>query len=85
MFTDELQRKKIDSAKAFLKVLEAQPHIDFHDVIIGDENWIFLNTYSSSIWIGAEEMVPTRSKMIAFTEKAMLTVFWGIKAVILIN
>jgi hypothetical protein len=46
---EELRRKRIDGAKALLNLLEAQPHIDFHDIITGNENWILLNTGSSSI------------------------------------
>jgi hypothetical protein len=38
MLTEELRRKRIDSAKAFLKVMEAQSYIDFRDISTEDEN-----------------------------------------------
>jgi hypothetical protein len=38
MLTEELRRKRIDGAKALLKIMDAQPYIDFHDVITENEN-----------------------------------------------
>jgi hypothetical protein len=38
MLTEELRRKRVDGAKALLKVLEGQSHIGFRDVITGDES-----------------------------------------------
>jgi hypothetical protein len=49
MFTEELRRKRVDGAKALLKILETQLHIGFGDVITEDESWIFVNISLSSI------------------------------------
>jgi hypothetical protein len=75
MVMEELWRKRVNGAKALLKVLEAQSHINFRDVITGDESWIFLNRGLNSIWIGAEETVPTRLKLIIVSKTAMLAIF----------
>jgi hypothetical protein len=52
MLTNVLRRKRIDGAKALLKVLESQVRIALRDLITGDRSWTFLNTSQSSIWIG---------------------------------
>jgi hypothetical protein len=71
MLTEELQRKQVNRVKALLKVMEAQLHIDFRDVITGDASWIFLNTGSSSIWIGPMNL----SQLDSNSEIAMFTMF----------
>jgi hypothetical protein len=55
------------------------------EIIKGDESWIYLNMTPNSIWIGAEEIPPTRPRTTITSTKAMLTVFWGIRGVRLIN
>jgi hypothetical protein len=66
-------------------VLEAQQRIGFRDIITGDESWIYLDMTSNSIWIEAEEILPTRPRTTIASTKVMLTVFWGIRGVRPIN
>jgi hypothetical protein len=63
MLTEELRRKRVDGAKALLKVREVQSHIGFRDIITGNENSAFVNINPSWIWIGAEETVAIRPKL----------------------
>jgi hypothetical protein len=52
-------------------MLEAQQRIGFRDILTGDESWIYLNMTPNSIWIGAEEIPPTRSRTTIASTKAM--------------
>jgi hypothetical protein len=62
MPTYELRQKQIERARTLLNVLEAQQRIGFRDIIAADESWIYLNMTPNSIWIGAEEIPPTRPR-----------------------
>jgi histone-lysine N-methyltransferase SETMAR len=83
--THELRQKRIEGARTLLNVLEGQQRIGFRDIITGDESWIYLNMTPNSIWIRAKEIPPIRPRTTIASTKAMLTVFWGIRGLRLIN
>jgi hypothetical protein len=85
ILTEELRQKRIDGARTLLDALEAQQRIAFRDIVAGDESWIYLHMSPNSIWIGAEETASTRPTTTSASTKAMLTVFWEIRGVILID
>jgi hypothetical protein len=83
--TEALSQKQGDGARTLLDALEAQQRIEFRDIITGDESWIFLHMSPNSIWIGAEETAPIRLRTTIASTKAKLTVFLGIRGVILVD
>jgi hypothetical protein len=50
--------KCVEGSRAILGTLETQQRIEFRDIVIEDESWIYLDTNPNSIWIGAGEKVP---------------------------
>jgi hypothetical protein len=85
MLTKELGRKRVDGARTLLDALEAEQRIEFRDIVTGDESWIYLQMSPNSIWIGAEEIAPTRPRTTIASTKTMLAVFWGIRGVRPVN
>jgi hypothetical protein len=80
MLTEKAQRKRVADAKVFLKVLEAESHIDFFQIITGNKSWIFLNAEPRSISI-RQKTVPIRPS----SEIGIVTVCWDIKGNVFIN
>jgi hypothetical protein len=85
MLTKKLLRKRVDEVKALLKPLESQARTGFRHLIIGYMIWIFRNTGLSLSNFEAEEKCLIRPKVAIASERAMLTVFWKVREVILVN
>jgi hypothetical protein len=49
MLTEELRQKRVDGARTLLDALEVQHRIGFHDIVTGDESWIYLHMVPTSI------------------------------------
>jgi hypothetical protein len=77
--------KRVDGARILLDALETQQRIGFRDIITGDESLIYLHMSPNSIWIGAEETASIRPRTTIVSTKAMLTMFWGIHGVTLVD
>jgi hypothetical protein len=80
----KLRQKCIEGSRVLPETLETYQRIKLRDIVIGDENWIYLDTNPNLISIDAEK-VPTRSRTTISSTKAMLAVFWDIRCVIRVN
>jgi histone-lysine N-methyltransferase SETMAR len=83
--TEELRQKQVDGARTLLDTLEAPQRIERRDIVTGNESWIDLHISPNSIWIGAEKTAPARPRTTMASTKAILTVFWGIRGVTLVD
>jgi hypothetical protein len=85
MLTERFRQKRVDGARTFLNALEAQQRIEFRDIVTADEGWIYLHMIPHLIWIGSDEIAPTRPRMVISPTNEMLPLFWGIRGVTLVD
>lgn len=58
---------------------------DSHDIITGDESWFYLNYSPDGCWARKSQDVPVHVRPGIWTQKFMLTIFWGIRGFYLID
>jgi hypothetical protein len=75
---DDLRTKRLEGARQFLDVLQAQERCDFRDLITEDETLVYLDMKSGTIWLPAGAELPVRVQRTIASEKHTLIVFWGI-------
>jgi hypothetical protein len=66
-------------------MLERQEQRSWHDIVILDESWFYLNTEHELRWIQPDEEIPERERRTIQSEKVMLTIVWNPSAFHLIN
>jgi histone-lysine N-methyltransferase SETMAR len=78
---DDLRGKRLDGARQFLDVLQAQERYHFRDLITGDKIWVYFDMKPGTIWLPADVKPRVGVKRTIANEKRMLIVFWGIHGI----
>lgn len=85
LLTSEQKSQRVSLASELLGTLEPMTRTQLGHVITADESWFYLSYDRSGVWAKSAEEAPPRVLPKIDTPKVMVTVFWGINGVILLD
>jgi hypothetical protein len=68
---------RVTLLQQLLSVLERQERRSWHDMVILDESWFYLNADHELIWLQRDEEVSERERCTVQSEKVMTTIVWN--------
>jgi hypothetical protein len=77
--------ERIGIAIKFRQVFQSAKHRTWRYFLIGDESWFYCKIYHDPMWVPDREEVPTRLRRTITSSRQMLTVFWSLLGVFLVE
>lgn len=75
--TDSLRRRRVETAKEMLQVLENRSPQFLRKVYTEDETWIYFDNPRRSMWVLNGDQIPTCPKQTIASKKVMIAVTWS--------
>jgi len=83
--TSEHKSQRVSLSRELLGSLRSMTRTQLGHVITGDESWFYLSYDRSGVWARSAEEAPPRVRPKIDTPKVLVTVFWGINGLILLD
>lgn len=75
--TEGLRRRRVETAKEMLAVLENKSPAFLRNVYTEDETWVYLENPRKSMWVLNGDQVPTCPRQTIASKKVMIAVTWS--------
>lgn len=89
LLLEDQKRKRIELSQTLLNKLNEDPENFLAKIVTGDESWVLYydpeDQKQSRQWVTRGDPTPTKPKKTLTNEKILLTVFWDMKGVLLVD